>query len=226
MECIVGIIGFVVVIAIFFGVAQYLDNKKIEKDIEHQRDLWQRNIGPDVVPGPLHISQEAYDKASTAVREDQPIARIKRDGAAGLADSMGFTKAFADFQPADVLTRWLLAYNFQAEMDKYPRSLFIPSNELKPGLADEAQFEEEKNQLIETMSFTGDESSGELQSLIARHFLRDALYLGPFRTELEQTLSKTGNHLYVCQFVIQLYGFSKQIQIATERLVETGQIKT
>lgn len=182
----------------------------------HKKRLWRRNVGSDVVPGPLRISQAAYDKARQTVRADPSITGPRR----ALLQKICNMQDYSDFQPTEVATRWMLAYNFQADIDHYPHSLHLEQIEI--GLSDDSKAEEYQKSLIKDRNFSGN-TKAELLKEMAKAWI-DSSYLGPFKAELRSLLRRI-NHPQASEFVIYLCMTMKKYEIATERLVKSDQVK-
>ncbi|NJL32666.1 MAG: hypothetical protein HC893_00930 [Chloroflexaceae bacterium] len=180
-----------------------------------KKALWQSNVNPNVIPGPLVISRTAYEKAEQLLLVSNPIAAEVQELAIIVAGSMGFSDSFSDFHPIGILTRWILAYNVQAEMNNYPPGLHFP---VESGLADESRVEEYM------MAAIKEKNTGETDA-IARHVLGKVNELGPFQGEMRSLMAKTRYHQVVCKFVFNLCRMMKTQEFATERLVKEGKIR-
>jgi hypothetical protein len=169
----------------------------------------------------LRISQEAYDKANTAMREGSPLAQRSLRFAKIVASMYGVTPV-GRFDPASIIARWTLAYHFQIGLDEYPESLSI--FEIETTNADNGKAAEYRNKIIEDAGLTGAESFEEGLKIVAQDMLAAADHLGPVGTELQQHMTQTGYHPQVNQFVLKFVTSTKEFEFATQRLLSEGKV--
>jgi hypothetical protein len=207
-------IGFVVLFVMFL-VAQYAEQKSTE-------ERWKRNVSPHVVPGPLKITDTAYKNAKEAIAENAPVALLAHNQASIFAGSLGF-ETYSDFDPAEIITRFILAYNFQAKMNNYPTSLFFP---VRTGLADQSKWDEYLKDVLKNSSISEYHSTQEMLEIGARGLLNKTDGMGSsFKVELRDLMDRTNNHPQVCKFVSSFCQNLKLQEFATERLVKEGKVK-
>jgi hypothetical protein len=223
-------------------LSSYMSNKK--KRVEHL-NLWKRNVSPDVKPGPLMISYDAYSRATKLFKEGNSIANSYHLRGLDFVAKMGFIQNYSDFCPRELVTRWMIAYDLQAKEDNYPPNLhFSEEFGTKITSADLTRTQERMETLINIITDINiyppdrlDEMANKLNmgfkapaeqflGIIALYLLDNSYHLGEFRDELENHLIASQGDHYVISFIREMYHVSELVEVTTERLVKENKVNS
>ncbi len=232
-------------IILFFTGRNILSSYMSKKSVEQNLNLWKRNVSPDVKPGPLIISYDAYNRATKLFKEGNSIANSYLALGTRIATTTGFSQNYSDLRPAELLSRWMLAYDLQAKEDNYPPNLhfsegvmtkFTSADETRTQKYTEMQLNiitnidiyppDKLDEMANKLNMGFKAPADQLLGIAALYFLTDSYHLGNFRNELEKHLIASQGDHYVISFIKEMYHFSKSVEFTTERLVKENKVNS